>query len=71
MITIRVFRESGNASAKGVKVSVHSSTGTRDARTDSNGSADFPYDGGKDYKVYVDGREVYRGTIVGVHTVYI
>lgn len=70
MITIRVFREIGNAPAKGVKVAVHSPTGTREARTDSNGSANFDYDGGRDYKVFVEGREVYRGTIVGVQTVY-
>ena len=70
MITIRVFRRIGDAPASGVKVTI-SAAGHTSARTNSDGSADFDLPGGRDYKVYVDGKQIYHGSIAGVQTVYI
>jgi hypothetical protein len=69
MITIRVYRSGGGPQANKV-VKVHSPSTVLENRTNSTGSADFDFDRGK-YTVYVDGKQVYRGTIADVQTVYI
>ncbi len=71
MITVRVFREMGNAPVSGKKVAVFTSTGEKTAFTDSNGSAHFDLPGGREYRVYVDGKKVHDDRIVGVQVVYI
>lgn len=74
MITVRVFREIGNSPVSGKRVGLSSNSlmgGTLEARTNSNGDATFDVDGGKDFTVYVDGKIVHRGRIVGVQIVYI
>jgi len=71
MITVKVFRESGNTAVSGKKVSVHTGSGSADSVTDRNGTANFNLAGGKSYQVYVDGKRVYSGPIVGVQIVYV
>jgi hypothetical protein len=69
--TIKVFREiSGSRGVPGKEVVVHG-TGKTAGRTDSQGAVSFDLPSGRDYKVYVDGREVHRGPIVGTCNVYI
>ena len=71
MITVKVFRELGNTPVQGKKVTVHTSTGSLSSTTDRNGSAHFDLSGGKDYKVYVDGKQLYAGSIAGVQVIYV
>ena len=70
MITICVFRRTGNSPATGKKVTVITPTGTKSNFTDSRGRADFELPSGK-YKISIDGRIVYDGSCVGATTVYI
>jgi len=71
VITVKVFRELGNSPVQGKKVTVHTSTGALSSTTDGNGSANFDVSGGNDYKVYVDGKQLYSGSIAGVQVVYL
>lgn len=71
MFTIKVYRKvSGSRGVAGKEVKVHSSLGTTSARTDSNGAANFALSNGR-YKVYVDGKIVHDGPVVGTTVVYI
>jgi len=71
MITLRIYRRSGELPLIGEKVTVSSGDGQRSATTNREGVVDFELNSGREYRVYVRGREVYQGVISGVHTVYI
>lgn len=70
MITIRVFRSNGQTPVANKKVSLHDSTGYRHGTTDASGSVNFNAKSGN-YKVYVDGKTLHDGPIVGVIIVYV
>ena len=71
MIRIKVFREGSSVEVSGKKVSAHSDSGAASGFTDKNGCVDLNLPNGKSFQVYVDGKQVYRGSIVGVQIVYI
>lgn len=68
-IVIKVFDSRINNFARGKKVKLHSSLGFREATTDASGAADFPTASSGKYTVYVDGKKVHDGPIVGVQIV--
>lgn len=70
-VLIKVFDSRTGNFASNKKVSLHSAMGYRTATTDSSGAANFPQANSGNYTVYVDGREVHKGSIVGVITVTI
>lgn len=70
-IVIKVFNSRTNNFASGKKVKLHSSLGFREATTDSSGAAQFPTASSGSYKVYIDGKTVHDGPIVGVQIVQI
>ena len=69
MITVRVFSREGRAQS-GKEVKVHGA-GVSSARTDSSGSANFDRLSSGRYDVYIDGKKVYSGAIVGVQVVHV
>jgi hypothetical protein len=70
-VIIKVFSSNLNNFARGKKVSLHDSVGTRSGTTDSSGTVQFPTAKSGNYTVYVEGHEVYKGPIVGVQIVNI
>ena len=70
MITIRVFRNSGQTPVSGKEVSLHDSVGYRRAKTDASGSVNFDVKSGR-YTVHIDGRIYHDGPIVGVLMLYV
>ncbi|MDX2129643.1 MAG: hypothetical protein SFU91_11480 [Chloroherpetonaceae bacterium] len=69
MVTISVFEKSSGKPRKGIKVTIGWAWGMQDSRTDNAGDAHFDHDSGQG-KVYIDGREQYKGRISGRVIVY-
>lgn len=75
MFTIKIIYSSSGKPYKGARVAASfdgffSGGITNDERTDSNGEAHFDSNPGSG-KIYVDGREVFRGRIEGRMVVYV